>query len=566
MRLSVLAPGVFVAAALSSCSVPTDKSQDIQVAVSRSPTLQDRGILPKDARDSLTAFAFQVSAAGDTQPLPNVELHWSSSDPQVAVIEGNTDGKQAIVRGNADGYVTITASPVAFGQAAPGVVTIRVASSFVVDSIRPLSVRYGQRIAVYGVGVHLPFVWLLGGAELIDDPYAFSDPSGSFSGVERRVFWVPPPTATGRPFYLGGGLADSVADQVTVDQEDIFEPDTARPGVININGPGGPRQMGGLPVLFYNPALAFEPVNTGSSDIDWDRFDQSDTQSATIIVNSQVSGDTAFAYVSDSLLKCGPLPTDICYQPPGWFYTAGLQVCNGAAYSYLQPRVPTSTIAFQKWPTPRLHLVQFYAKEGRYALAAVRGYLLVDRQLAPDRFEDNQLCWQADANFQDSIGPARRQIVVSSAAAFGDSLLTISQPYDVDFYRFRVAPPADSADTALTLQIKSRPIHPVDASDIDLYLYDTNGGFIASSENVASTEAITVTGLPPGEYYAIVVDYAGQPTCYGLCIAKGFGCTPPGTVAPARITAGPRPPSTTRAPAAPVFLNTSNLRQLLPRR
>jgi len=307
-------------------------------------------------------------------------------------------------------------------------------------------------------------------------------------------------------------------------------------------------------------------VSTGSSDIDWDRFDQSGTAPATIIVNSQVAGDTAFAFISDSLLKCGPAPTDICYQPPGWYFTAGSQVCNGAVYSYLQPRVQTFFVGFQKWPTPRLHLVQFYAKEGRYSLAVVRGYLQVDRELAPDRFEDNQLCWQADANFRDSVGTASRQIVVGVGTPFGDSLLTISQPYDVDFYRFRVAPPANTADTALSLQIKSRPIHPVDASDIDLYLYDTNGGFIASSENVASTEAITVTGLAPGEYYAIVVDYAGQPTCYGLCIAKGFGCTPPGTVAPARVTAAPRPPATMRAPAAPVSLTTTHLRQLLPRR
>jgi hypothetical protein len=561
--VSVLGPGALAAATLVSCSVPTDKSKDIQVMVRQSPSLMARGILPKDARDSLSAFAFRVDAAGDTQPLTNVEIRWSSSSSQIASIEGSANGSQVTVRGNGDGYVTLTASPVAFEQATPGTATIRVASTFVVDSIRPTAVRYGQKVTIYGVGIHLPFVWLLGGAELIDDPFAFS---GNISGVEKRELWVPPPTTTGRPFYLGGGLADSVRDLITVDQQDIFEPDTATPGVIDLNGPGLQRLFGGLRVLFYNPALAFEPVNTGSSDIDWDRFDQSDNQPATIIVNSQALGDTAFAFVSDSLYKCGPTPTDICYEPPGWYFTAGSQACNNAFYYYTQPRVPTFTVGFLKWPTPRLHLVQFYAKEGRYAVAAVRGYLQPDRDLAPDRFEDNQLCWQADANFQDSIGPTRKQIVVGVGTPFGDSALTISQPYDVDFYRFRVVPPAGPADTALTIQIKSRPIHPVDASDIDLYLYDTSGGFIASSENVASTEAVTVTGLPPGEYYAIVVDYAGQPTCYGMCIAKGFGCTPPGTVAPARVVAGPRPPAAPGAPGAPPSMNTTNLRLLSPRR
>jgi hypothetical protein len=558
MRLfvHVLVPGALVAA-LSSCSVPTDKSLDIQVVVRRSATLVARGILPKDARDSLFAFAFRLDAAGDTQPLPNVELHWTSSDPQIASIEGGADGPKAVVRGNGDGYATVTAAPVAFEQATPAATTIRIASTFVVDSVRPTAVRYGEKVAVYGVGVHLPFVWLLGGAELIEDPYAFA---GNFSGLERRVFWVPPPSATGRPFFLGGGLADSVADLISVDPEDIFEPDTATPGVIDINGPGSQRQIGGLPILYYNPALAFEPVNTGSSDLDWQRFDQNGAQPVTIVVNSQVFGDTAFAFISDSLLKCGPTPTDICYQPPGWYFTAGRQVCNNAVYTYFQPRVPTFTVGFRSWPAPRVHLAQFYAKEGRYALAVVRGYLLVDRELDADRFEDNQLCWQADANFLD---PAR-QIVVGATTPFGDSLLTISQPYDVDFYRFRVASPATPADTFLTLQLKSRPIHPVDASDIDLYLYDTAGGFIASSENVASVEAVTVTGLAPGDYYAIVVDYAGQPTCYAMCIVKGLGCTPPGTVAPAQVTAKARPPTPLRAPAPPVRMNTTNLRLLSP--
>jgi hypothetical protein len=554
--------GAVLAAAVAACSVPTDKSQDIQVIVRQSATLAARGILPKGTRDSLSAFAFRVSATGDTQPLSNVELRWSPSDPQVAIIEGGASGR-AIVTGLNDGYVTVIASPVAFDQANPGTTLIRVASGFVVDSIRPRSVRYGEKIDVYGVGIHLPFLWFLGGAELIDDPFAFT---GNFAGLEKREFWVPPPASSGRPFFIGGGLADSAAELITVTREDIFEPDTATPGAININGAGSQRLLGGLRVLFFNPALAFEPVSTGSSDIDWDRFDQSDLQPASILVNSQVFGDTAFAYVSDSLLKCGPQPTDICYQPPGWFFTAGFQVCNNTSFSYLQPRVPTFIVAFKKWPTPRLHLAQFYAKEGRYALAVVRGYLGGNRDIPPDRFEDNQLCWQADANFQDSTGPARRQIVVGAAAPFGDSLLTISQPYDVDFYRFRVQPPATPADTVLTIQMKSRPLGGVDPSDVDVYLYDPVGNSYASSQNLASDEIVTITGLPAGEYYAIAVDYAGQPTVYSMCIAKAFACSPPGSAPFARVTAKPRPPVPPGAPAPPAGVSPSNPRLLSPRR
>jgi hypothetical protein len=220
-------------------------------------------------------------------------------------------------------------------------------------------------------------------------------------------------------------------------------------------------------------------------------------------VNSEVFGDTAFPFISDSLLKCGPGTTafDYCFQPPdGWFYTPGRQFCgSGRAFSYpSQPRLPSIVVAFKKWPTARLHLLQFYAKEGRYELIAVRGYLPVDRRIPPDRFEDNTLCWQADTTFLDSVGPARRQIVVGVAPPFGvgpfrDSLLSISDPLDVDFYRFRVNASGFLFDTLVTIQTKSRPLSGVDPSDVDLYLFGTNGSFFGSSTNIGSAEQITAT-------------------------------------------------------------------------
>jgi hypothetical protein len=568
MRFSVhaFAPGVVVLALVSaSCSVPTDKSKDIQVLLRVSDTLAAHGVLGRGTRDSLFASAFRVDPNGDTIPLTNVDFSWWTSDQNVATIAGGTSGAAEITGVN-EGLATITARAVAFQDANAGQTLVRVTPAFVIDSVRPTNIRYGAKVTVYGVGVGNIFSLALGGGDLISDPFSFA---GSAAGLSSRRYWVPSPAASAKPTYFlfGGGqfVIGQAGDSVTVDPRDIFEPDTAVPGVIDLNGSGGPRSLGGLNVLYYNPALYFEPVATGSSDIDWDRFDQSDNQAATILVNSQSTGDTAFAYVSDSLLKCGPLPTDICYQTSGWLYTAGLQWCNNAFYSYAQPRVPTFVVAFMKWPTPRLHLVQFYAREGRYAVTAVRGYLPANRDAPPDRFEDNQLCWQADANFQDSVGPTRKQIVVGAGSPFGDSTLTTSQPYDVDFYRFRVQPAAGPGDTVLTLQIKSRPQHTVDPSDVDLYLYDTGGNFIASSENLGSTEAITVTGLAPGEYYAIAVDYAGQPACYSMCIVKGFGCAPPGAVSPARVTAKARPPAPPRAPAPPVRVITTNLRQLSPR-
>lgn len=570
MRVPVraLALGIACAAVVVSCSVPTDKSQDIQVLVRPSDTLAARGIIGKGDRDSVYAYAFRVTAAGDTEVLTNVDLAWESSDRNIATVEGAPQGA-AEVTGINEGYATISARPLAFEQANPGQTSIRVATAFVVDSVRPLQVRYGQKIDVYGVGVHLPFFWGIGAGGLIEDPFAFS---GNFNGLEKREFWVPPPSSTDLPFFFGSGFFGSTAESVTVDPRDIFEPDTLSPFPIDINGTGVVRQqISPLPVLFFNPALAFEPVSSGFQDIDWVRFDQNDSAAASIIVNSTVFGDTAFAFISDSLLNCGPASVDVCFNPPsGWYFTPGRQVCtNSRSFFYgTQPRVPTFAVAFKKWPAPRLHFLQFYSREGRYELTAVRGYLRGDKNIPPDRFEDNTMCFQADSNFNDSVGPASRQIQVGvvlpfGVGPFGDSLLTISTPYDVDMYRFRANASIFAFDTLVTIQTKSRLQGGVDPSDIDVYVYASNGFLIGTSTAIGSNEAVTVTAFP-GEYYVLVVDVAGQPTVYSMCIGKGTGCTPPGSAPPARVTA--KPHTWVRPGAAAAAMRGSGLNSSDPRR
>ncbi len=568
-----LALGAACAAVVVSCSVPTDKSQDIQVMVRPSDTLAVRGIIGIGNRDSLYAFAFRVSAAGDTEVLTNVDVAWESSDRNIATVEGAARGT-AEVTGINQGFATISARAQAFEQANPGQAVIRVAPAFVVDSVRPLSVRYGQKIDVYGVGVHLPFFWGIGSGGLIEDPFAFT---GTFNGLEKREFWVPPPSSTDLPFFFGSGFFGSTAESVTVDPRDLFEPDTLGPFPLDINGPGQQRQqISPLPVLFFNPALAFEPVTSGGQDIDWVRFDQSDTAGASIIVNSDVFGDTAFAFVSDSLYNGGLGATDIYFTgAPGWYFTAGRQICTGfRSFSYFtQPRVPTFAISFKKWPTPRMHFLQFYSREGRKELTAVRGYLRGDKDIPPDRFEDNTLCFQADTNFYDSVGVARKHIVVGTGAPFGsgpfrDSLLTISVGYDVDLYRFRVEPSIFAFDTLVTVQTKSRLQGGVDPSDIDLYVYDSVGNFLGFSSAVGSSEAVTLS-LAPAEYYVGVVDVAGQPTVYSLCIGKGTVCTPPGSAPVARVTAKPHTwvkPGALAEARRGALMNSADPRRLSPRR
>jgi hypothetical protein len=570
MGFSVRALGLGAAwaVALVSCNVPTDKSKEIQVLVRPSDSLAVRGIIGKGNRDSVYAFAFRVTAAGDTQVLPNVDLAWSSSDRNIATVEGLESGA-AEVTGINEGYATITAHAVAFEQANAGGTTVRIATPFMVDSVRPKAVRYGEKMAVFGVGVHLPFFWSLGGGDLIEDPFGFS---GNFNGLEKREFWVPPPSSTDQPFYFGSGFFGQVTDSVTVDPRDIFEPDTLSPFPIDINGPGVLRQqISPLPVLFFNPALAFEPVTSGFQDIDWVRLDQNDSAPVSILVRSDVFGDTAFAFISDSLFNCGTTAIDICFNPPsGWYFTAGRQACtNSRSFFYpTQPRVPTFAVGFRKSPAHRLHFVQFYSREGRYELTVARGYLRA-KNIPPDRFEDNTMCFQADTNFYDSLGTARRQIQVGVAppfgvGPFGDSVLTISSPYDVDMYRFRATSSAFAFDTLVTIQTRSRLQGTVDPSDIDVYVYDSQGFILGSSTAIGSNEAVTVRAFP-GEYYVLVVDVAGQPTVYSMCIAKGTVCTPPGSAPPAQVTARPHTWVRPGDAAAAAAGHPSDPRRLLPR-
>ena len=69
------------------------------------------------------------------------------------------------------------------------------------------------------------------------------------------------------------------------------------------------------------------------------------------------------------------------------------------------------------------------------------------------------------------------------------------------------------------------------AGDIDLYVLgipvagsplDIRG----SARTKGSSESLTVV-LDPGEYYAVVTDFAGRPINYSLCAAVGTSCTLP---------------------------------------
>src|SRR6266550_6524579 len=545
VRLSWL-PVLGLAVAPLSCSSPTDKSSEVFVVVVPSDSLAAHGILDRGGRDQVFARAYHRLTNGDSVQLTNIAFTWFSSDKNIAAVEGGVEGS-ADVTGVNPGVAQITARAVPFEKALDGAAAVRVADRFIIDSIRPLSLNFGDKLRFYGVRIQQLFGVSQGFGSLTPDVFSYT---GNLEGIGAIDYWVPYPSTSAHPFFIGPGFFGNATDSITVGTTDLFEPDTLYPTILDVNnGSAGLRTIQGHPTLFFNPALFYEPVSTGSQDVDWYRFDRSDTGAVSFILESEVFGDTAFTFFSDSLLKCGPVPS-YCYAPPsGWYTTAGRQVCNGSTVGYNQPRLPRTIIALKTPAAPRMHLLSFYSKSGGYSLVALKGYFQTDSRIGPDRFEENDLCFFADSNFVDSLSAKPKIIRVGIFSSFSDSTLTIDNPQDNDWYRFRVAISGFGFDTTTTIQTKSRPFFFIDPSDIDIYVFrQSDKAFMGSSQLAGSSEKLTLNNasLPAGEYYLLVVDRAGQPTRYSVCIVRANACTPPGSALAANITAPPHKDNRTR--------------------
>jgi hypothetical protein len=145
----------------------------------------------------------------------------------------------------------------------------------------------------------------------------------------------------------------------------------------------------------------------------------------------------------------------------------------------------------------------------------IEGYVHSDPNILPDAHEEDDFCDAADA----------KGLAVTLPAGTLHDTLTIDNPHDVDWIRFRV-----TSLSTVTARIASLvPASAVDSSDIDIYLLTVPGGGASSSldqvgvsDSAGSSETIT-TLLNPGDYYLVAVDYQGLPVTYGLCISTN-GC------------------------------------------
>ena len=521
-----LAVGAAVLSAGLACSIE-DNSAAVFVEVTSAAPVVVRG-----EKVQLSARARRMANPTDTADIRNIQYVWATSDPALATIVGDAFGGAELTGVNA-GTVDVTATAVSFESATVGTFPMRVANFLEVDSVRPTSVKWGEKLRLYGVGVRNIFLAELG-APLFQDTLTFQ---GDPQGLGVMEFWVPPPARTDSVFVLGPGVFFTVDTITAVDTLDVYEYNDTIPALINLDAAGPYPQLPS--VLFFNPALAFEePDRTGTSGTlgyDWYRFTRADvSRPITFIMKPQSVADSTalFTVLGDSIIFSG-FHTVV---NPTWFMTTeGRHWCDKGVVDLDHKRPDSLIVALRRRPqyTPTrstIDILSWYSLPQRHAITVVDSYLTTDPRIQPDRFEENDICIYADTNFfavptQINLNPA--------SPPFADSLLTIDNPHEVDWYRFRIT--QNVATDSTTIRVRSRPFLGgggfFDRSDIDLYIVRsatptsfTYVGVVASPGSADSTRLL----LPSGDYYLIVADFAGEATRYSMCIRVGpLGCTPP---------------------------------------
>jgi hypothetical protein len=304
-------------------------------------------------------------------------------------------------------------------------------------------------------------------------------------------------------------------ESTTVLPIDLYEPNEAAPRAIDLSA--GP--FPSLPaVRFYNPALAFEERSRDDTlGVDWYRFN-----------GAVAGGDLTFIFTGPGF-KGAHLTflASIVNNPdsvatPEWTIGSGLYHCKNHAFKVDQRSSDSLIVALKNVPAGSMDFVSLFVATGRYGLAVVDGYLTSDPAIRPDRLEENDNCEFADRNFADPLTRIDLSTPVSDS-------LTIDNPHDVDWIRFRVPGAVPQAVTVKT----GRPtgVNGAKAGDIDLYVMgipvagsplDIRG----VSKTKGSAESLTLV-LSPGDYYMVVTDFAGTPIRYSLCAALGTSCTMP---------------------------------------
>jgi Big-like domain-containing protein len=494
-RRSAALAVLFSSVTLATCVYPTEHDSSVHVSVA------PLHILLRGATAVRRATAWQMVSATDSQQILNVKFVWSSSDPLTASVDN--DGR---IVGIKSGTVTITAAAANFDtQARPARDTVRVSAALEIDSVGPDTVRFGERLSIYGVGVDSIFEASLAGTILFPVPFSKTTYP---NGTARSRYWVPPPATTDSLFFLGitngNGVFGFVHNSTTkVVQHDLYYPNVTNARRLSLTGPGPfPTQAPRL--LFVNPALAFEDLPFGvTSSADWFRFGLAPPRDITVILEAPALAGTFQTFLSDSL---GFNATTKKYfiGRDAWTFGPGSHACHGLGFNPPELTGDSTIAAFKGLTLDSLDAIAVYQQPGRYGLVVVDSF---QAELPADTHEDDNSCNAADAR---PLPPF----------PFRDTL-AIENPHDIDWIRFTAPNPAPvefrvhaipgvNADAAkfLTFYVIKRPA----SGDTALTVV------IADTAVAARLDHDVITPLTPGaDYYAVVLDFAGTTTYYELC-------------------------------------------------
>jgi len=514
-------PVVMLAVALTgaTCAFPTDKSDAVFVTVNVPQQLVLQG-------ESMIVSATIWQRTGkDSVQIKNASFHWTIDNTSLATVTDQGHG-DAEVTGVKPGRVTLSVRAIDFEKSQTAYSALRVAKPLEVDSVRPSPVRFGELLTVYGVGADSLFLASLNGVSLIE--YPFSRKRDATTGLGAMSFWVPMPARSDPLFYLGAGVFGFAAESTHVKFEDLFEPNDTVPTNLSLDVPGPWPGTILAPVVFTNPALAFEPVVRSKSGIDWYRFTTTNNNQAfTFFINYPSRADTTtriFLVDSLSYLANGdPLKDPIekfAGRDSADYIGSSFFRCKGFVFNPHQAPRESTTIALKTLSRHAVHILANWTRPARYGLTVLSGYYTADPRIKADAYEENDFCTYADSG-------NRR---ISLATPFSDTL-TIDNPHDIDWLRIDVP---GTGPIIVHLQTKSRPFvgTAVDSSDIDLYVMAvpnpataTGLTLVALDTARGSANNITASLVGGSSYYVAVMDFAGVPTRYSLCMAVGVVCT-----------------------------------------
>ncbi|MGH2608459.1 MAG: hypothetical protein ACRDHF_05160 [Tepidiformaceae bacterium] len=485
-------------------------------------------------QDTLVARSLRVAGA-DTTDLTNILYSWTTTDPTVATVRDLGRGV-AEVTGVDTGAVDVVARPVAFEAADAQPFVLRVSDPLTVDSVRPDTVRWGDTLTVFGVGVDSLIIQAqLGGADLVRVPFGGS--RDSVTGLARIAYWVPYPASTESVFFRGPGMFGRAPEITTVTRDDLYEPNDAAPSRMSLDTLTGP--FPSVPTIrLFNPALTFEPVTAATlSRADWYRFSQADlappgpARDFTIIVKAPLA-DVNFLADTVEYDVVGRRPKLNQY---GWKIGVADHACLGLSFKPRQ-RVGDSTIVALGAGVglrpfgfgPRLTQVLEYKRAGSYTLAVLERYVVSNPSIPRDAHEEDDYC-DATEPTQDPLVPLPSR----------DTMLTIDNPADIDWFRV--------GGTGQVVRFRTAVFGPADTTrDIDMYLIRVpilgeTGLTVLAVDSTVGPNADFSRSLTAGErYYVVVVDAAGVPTRYGLCLGISGSCDTFPASASARSVTSPR--------------------------